>query len=211
MQESTGASSAADNVFGILELLENILLETNIKDLLVNAQRVSKTWYTVIQQSTRLQQGLFMKPLPGKPLEIYRDGGWAGHKETWKKDSSDSHEEVLVRNPFIPLISKVCNDNIKGEAIPKRFRRADASWKRMLATQPPTWLSVKLATAPRNGLLQDAVPNINRLDGRAGWNIDYVTIAYHRQFVDAVRASDVHQEYGCLEERSPEDERAQYW
>jgi hypothetical protein len=63
-------SASVENVFGFPHLAEKILLHMRIKDLLVNAQRVSKQWKAVIDSSTRLQQALFFKPLPGGPIHM---------------------------------------------------------------------------------------------------------------------------------------------
>lgn len=51
----------ADKVFGITELLENILMRLPTKDLLF-AQKVCKQWQHVIASSTPIQKALFFAP-----------------------------------------------------------------------------------------------------------------------------------------------------
>ncbi|KAJ5423638.1 hypothetical protein N7491_008854 [Penicillium cf. griseofulvum] len=55
-------SQKPHNVFLINELLENILLHTDMRTLLTSAQRVSRTWSTMIKTSVKLQESLFFKP-----------------------------------------------------------------------------------------------------------------------------------------------------
>jgi hypothetical protein len=51
-----------DEVFGILELLTAILAQLRPKDLLLNAQRVSKDWNDTITKSPLLQKILWFRP-----------------------------------------------------------------------------------------------------------------------------------------------------
>ncbi|KAI1371216.1 hypothetical protein F4677DRAFT_464464 [Hypoxylon crocopeplum] len=57
-------ASSQSRVFDTTELLEEILLGFNDRELLVNAQRVSTQWNTLIQNSPRLQQNLFYRAGP---------------------------------------------------------------------------------------------------------------------------------------------------
>lgn len=52
-----------DVAVGIAELLEAVLLELDMRTLLVSAQRVSKHWHAVIKHSPRIQQALFYTPV----------------------------------------------------------------------------------------------------------------------------------------------------
>lgn len=49
-------------IFGIPEILEAILLNIDIRDLLVSAQRICKHWRELVATSPRLQQRLFIAP-----------------------------------------------------------------------------------------------------------------------------------------------------
>ena len=57
------ASASANQVFDTYELLENILLHLAIRDLLLS-RRVSQQWQSLIKQSSRLQQALFLQAGP---------------------------------------------------------------------------------------------------------------------------------------------------
>lgn len=66
------ASSGPHKVFLVTEILEMILLETDMRTLLTSAQRVCCKWRSLLEYSSDLQAALFFKPdkfrLPrGKP------------------------------------------------------------------------------------------------------------------------------------------------
>ncbi|KAH6657629.1 hypothetical protein BKA67DRAFT_655881 [Truncatella angustata] len=59
MYTQISTEPAGNRVFGITELLEAILIEVDMRTLLVSAQQVTKWWRCVILQSNRLQKKLF--------------------------------------------------------------------------------------------------------------------------------------------------------
>ncbi|KAK5705727.1 hypothetical protein LTR17_021415 [Elasticomyces elasticus] len=138
------------------ELLEPILSQLPMKDLLL-AQRVSRKWRDVIAQSKEMQQQLFMLPREAEFVwdrSFTEDGDWSeltrfrgdksrrqpgdyehtfnsgdvnellltvdNHQNIWSKTSDGSATEYVKFGPSLPPL-----DN------------PEASWRRMLLTQPP--------------------------------------------------------------------------
>lgn len=56
------ASRATDRTLGTTELLERILLQLDMRTLLVSAMRVSRAWNSLITTSPPLQRALFLLP-----------------------------------------------------------------------------------------------------------------------------------------------------
>lgn len=132
--ESHKASNAMHQVFAIFELLEKICLELPIKDLLVNAQRVCKTWREIITQSVKLQQALFLAPLPGPSLQFMSKSG----PKTWQQDGNDSNSYTMFGNPFSSIIRITRREDT--------LDRPNSSWRRMLVSQPSIRVSAYLSS-----------------------------------------------------------------
>lgn len=122
-----------------------------IDEILTNAERVNKTWHDTIQESSRLQEALFFKPIP-----------WKDIKYTEKSDNYESYGlGILAKN--IPeyagsnVPELLCGHNIVKNSLCRHVReswevleharlsskvatlhRPDASWRRMFISQPPT-------------------------------------------------------------------------
>ncbi|RYP37468.1 hypothetical protein DL767_002941 [Monosporascus sp. MG133] len=132
--------SAKDRVLLTPELLENIFCLTDVKTLLVSAQRVSRTWHEVAQVP-RVQRALFLVP-------------------DWRRSMSYLYNPLLIEvfplffehlylepNGPLPLTTKTTDTATLGSCdfpsiehiLAKReaFTRPDASWRRMLPRQPP--------------------------------------------------------------------------
>ncbi|KAJ7899789.1 hypothetical protein B0H13DRAFT_2196040, partial [Mycena leptocephala] len=121
--------SARDSVIQTPELVEHTLAHLPIRDLLVTAPLVSKMWQAITLSPT-LQRALFFEPDP---------------------TASASHP---IKNPllvelfqpfFAPSTARQYPWPGTATSIlampwaqaPEAFKRADASWRRMLVTQPP--------------------------------------------------------------------------
>lgn len=127
------ASSEPHRIFLITEILEMILLKTDIRTLLTSAQRVCRKWHSLIKCSTDLQAALFFKPvryvLPRGVLGIRNplltDCIWpwfcGRHALEWGAPPMEGEVKIPRSDP---------QDN-------ERFFRKGASWKRMLFQQPP--------------------------------------------------------------------------
>ncbi|KAJ7187308.1 hypothetical protein C8R46DRAFT_1059433 [Mycena filopes] len=133
-------STAQTNVLSAPELLELILAHLPMRDLLVVAPRVSKGWNAVTLTPT-VQRALFLTPDPTtlstapvrNPLlmEIFPPF-FAAQAYRW---SGAGTADPIMKMPW--------------SRAPEAFRRADASWRRMLVMQPPaeTLLVTELCNA----------------------------------------------------------------
>ncbi|KAF2995922.1 hypothetical protein E8E14_003361 [Neopestalotiopsis sp. 37M] len=141
MSADSEVLSAGAHVGHILELLEAILLEVDIRTLLVSAQRVNKRWWNVIG-NPNFQKRLFFIPDPdatgpidnpflaeyfpfcfpvtGYPPRIAKDRTPPVHDHWNKKPRNLTSEECA------PIMDRA-----------EAFSREDASWRRMYTHQPP--------------------------------------------------------------------------
>ncbi|KAJ7478352.1 hypothetical protein FB451DRAFT_1241841 [Mycena latifolia] len=115
-------STARDTVMSTPELLERILAQLPLRYLLVAAPLVCKAWQAIISLSPTLQRALFFQPDPSprsdsepvrNPLLVEMQNRWS-----WPGQAS-----TIMAMPW----SKA----------PDAFKRKEASWRRMLVTQPP--------------------------------------------------------------------------
>jgi hypothetical protein len=132
---SSKTSQQPHNIFLINELLENILLHTDMRTLLTSGQRVCRDWKAMIKASPRLQERLFLKPsISQASNKCYRlrnplleDVLWA-HFFLKQQQNSESNLADVSRFPLREA------DRLKL----KIYLRKDASWKQMLLQQPPS-------------------------------------------------------------------------
>ncbi|KAJ5458132.1 hypothetical protein N7475_009520 [Penicillium sp. IBT 31633x] len=128
------ASVQPHDMFLINELLENILLHTDMKTLLTSAQRVSLAWNTMIKTSARLQESLFFRASKSEVSDssqrlrnpLLEDVLWA---QFFLKQQEISKSKIADVSSF-PLREPERHKL-------KTYLRKDASWKRMLLQQPP--------------------------------------------------------------------------
>ena len=166
--------AAHDTVFAICELLEAILLDVDMRTLLVSVQRVCKRWNAVIASSPPLQRRLFFLPsFPRSSCEA-------------SSTAYASVQDCFEQNPllqwafpcfFVQDFDKgPCPDHVQRGHLPKgfvlagtrgnvwrtellpmldtRFRerrhracaRRCASWRRMLVSQPPPVTVARVGT-----------------------------------------------------------------
>ncbi|GIK06880.1 hypothetical protein Aspvir_002533 [Aspergillus viridinutans] len=116
-------SSASHRIFGIPEVLEEILLQVHLPTLLTSAQRVCRMWHRVIQDSNALQKALFFKP------------------SEKRVDPEERRTNPFVQsNLWRGLFRKKVQDHSRAHVRRKRevYLRREASWRRMLLKQPPS-------------------------------------------------------------------------
>ncbi|KAJ7268082.1 hypothetical protein B0H12DRAFT_1320651 [Mycena haematopus] len=123
-------STAQDQVIATPELLELILAQLPTRDLLVSASVVSKTWQATTRTPT-LQRTLFFLPNPSSepvqnPLlaELFHPFFTVNSdcvSRTWSGPGGNA--ATLMAMPWAKA--------------PEAFKRADASWRRMLVIQSP--------------------------------------------------------------------------
>ena len=126
--------TAPAKVFSTFELLESILFVLSTKDLLF-AQKVCKQWQAIIGNSVKLQQALFLKPLPGGALSY---------------EQAQKNYGKVVKNPLLePFFDFISNLEIEGygrvaemladsDYVSSSWLAPHASWRKMLPTQPAT-------------------------------------------------------------------------
>lgn len=145
---------ATQKVFETTELLEMTLIQLPVRDLLF-AQRVCKTWNICIDHSSKLRKGLFFQPA-GELTTI---------AAALEEEEDTSVNKALKRTPYSkyainipstafafrnPLLDSfpwaVMGQIIAGElgesVLPPSWRHFEASWRRMLVTQPSSLSSV---------------------------------------------------------------------
>ncbi|KAJ7777933.1 hypothetical protein DFH07DRAFT_1036310 [Mycena maculata] len=115
-------STNKDTPISTPELLELILAQLPIRDLLVTAPLICTMWWAITLSPT-LQRALFFEPDPS---------------------SSPIQNPLLVEN-FSPFFAPANQGSTAASLkampwvkAPEAFRRVDASWRRMLVSQPPT-------------------------------------------------------------------------
>ncbi|PSN64105.1 hypothetical protein BS50DRAFT_679254 [Corynespora cassiicola Philippines] len=138
-QEQNKNSSTSERVFQVAELLENILLNLELRTLLTGAQRVNKYWHGIITNSPELQRMLFLSPSPRKkgesredqicnPLLVTTFPAWFANRD---RNEASRDELTYGIDAFTNL--PMSRSFTASEA----FLRPRASWRRMLLAQPP--------------------------------------------------------------------------
>lgn len=141
--------AAAQHVFALPELVEEIILYLPVADVLAMASRLCRKWNAVIHGSTQIQQNLFLKASKPvvKPAEYSPRLCFGPH-----------YHEMLQLNPILKSdvitwanagearmrggwLQEVIVSGWRGEAragsLPQGVHQAHASWRRMFATAPP--------------------------------------------------------------------------
>lgn len=115
----------------IPEILEMILLQTDMRTLLISCQRVCRDWRYLIVKSLSIQKALFFIPI--------KESEWGVGEKV---------PNLLLAEMFPTIFPDKGNlDNrdfhfsdcamTKDPASLDRFVQKDASWRRMLVQQPP--------------------------------------------------------------------------
>jgi hypothetical protein len=137
------------------ELIEAILLRLPMRDLLVHAQLVNKDFHSVITKFPSLQRKPFFVAKPAKSTQIpqddrgFRPQDWEintllGERFTvWFKNLDQFKSQIGdLRKP----------DRNRSKERTAAYAWREASWRRMLVTQPPiTSLAVVKSTSARGG------------------------------------------------------------
>ncbi|EME39573.1 hypothetical protein DOTSEDRAFT_75287 [Dothistroma septosporum NZE10] len=111
-------------------ILGKIFVHLPMRDILVNIQRTCRLWRNVVRDTDKVQKALFLKPISQKGLiymseaEAKKGAGWLGRVGK----SAEIFEHPLATRGDTAL-RKYYIANIGG--------RAEASWRRMLISQPP--------------------------------------------------------------------------
>jgi len=130
---STASTGAVSRVFAIPELVGTILIQLDLRTLLLS-QRVSRQWRDVIKSSQTIQERLFFtatKDLEQSPeynplLKALFPPLFAGTPAPTQRDTD------CLLNPLTLLQSEWYMDETRREKV----MREDASWRRMLPISP---------------------------------------------------------------------------
>lgn len=118
--------SPVQQVFGLYELTECIILQLNCPVEILRVQRVSRTWRDVIQNSPRLLDACWY---PGRDAPEPSSG-----RQTWKLNP------VYNRIGVFGVSVQIRPDEIQEHGsfnLTERIYDKPGSWTTILATQPP--------------------------------------------------------------------------
>ncbi|KAJ5389690.1 uncharacterized protein N7496_000758 [Penicillium cataractarum] len=113
------------------EILEMILLHTDMRTLLTSAQRVCRDWLNLIAKSPSIQKALFFTPI--------KDSEWGTKEKTINPLLAESFPPIFPPKDG-SRSHKFDFSDLKWTQDPSsmtRFIRKDASWRKMLVQQPP--------------------------------------------------------------------------
>lgn len=144
----TSSDDVGNQVLAIPELLESILLYLPVVDVLVNAQRVNRFWNHTMKKSIKLQQAVFLKPLCADVRLLNMQSRSLDDASTQKGRAEPDADRTWIMQGNIAMNPLACHLKVMSGAIwaaaplhPK-YMRSEASWRRMLITQPPIAFSV---------------------------------------------------------------------
>lgn len=124
-QPEIESSLAMNKALNIAEILELILVQTEIHTLLSSAQRVCRNWKKVISESHSIQKVLFFTPI--------KESEWGFGKRTLNP--------LLMELKHLPPTNERSKDLnlvvVKEEFMIAQTVQPNASWRRMLVQQPP--------------------------------------------------------------------------
>ncbi|KAI0973224.1 F-box domain-containing protein [Xylaria arbuscula] len=154
-----------ERVLSIPELLEFILLHLDMKTLLVSASRVNNTWNAVINTSISIQRALYFQPIEKSqqsasacqpavnPLLKERFGSCffdTGNLYGYLRRANsfytmpcaglswDKGNNPIPSWPRGPEVEDLTlQQSLEIEAACRKFTRKEASWRKMLVSQPP--------------------------------------------------------------------------
>lgn len=171
--------SAAERVFIIPELLENILLRIPMKTLLLS-QRTCRSFKAIIDGSKPLQRKLFFRPAVGEPMEFIVQpsiaGGNPGHNlwnhkwyyqlpalsseaenwpYKWCQRADDTQKPVAIyENPISYSLEEILDRCVNSKTpldISSELGDSEASWRKMLVCQPAIHGTLHIQIHERSG------------------------------------------------------------
>ena len=119
----------SERALASIELLEKILLQLDLRSLLISAQSVNRRWRQLIEKSSKIQRALFFQP------------------EKKRRGANEPMFNPLLMETFPSLFpqdggtsaifSFTSLDMIQTPEKLAAYARNEASWRRMLVQQPP--------------------------------------------------------------------------
>lgn len=128
--------AACHRVFDVPELAESIFLQLDLYDITWTILCTCRSWKAIVDNSMKLQRLLFYRPISSTRLHYF--GDFRQNQEDdetgrWSTSDQDPGIYKIYPHPFLSVMYRDTRD-LNWEAI----RRPEASWRRALATQPPT-------------------------------------------------------------------------
>lgn len=113
------------------EVLEMILLQTDMRTLLTSCQRVCRDWHHLITKSPSIQKALFFAPI--------RESKWGAGESVHNTLLAEMFPTSFPANGDQDRHDFSFSDCVmtKDPATLDRFVRKGASWRMMLVQQPP--------------------------------------------------------------------------
>lgn len=176
--------SAVEAVSSTTELFEAILVEVDLRTLLTSASRVSRHWHSVISASVRLQRILYLLP-ENETRSARLDAGREKVQNPLLKDIFPAWFENISSftprprpgvNPMHQFPATAMMGYKRFQELPlyaeslesddNPFLRPEASWRRMLTSQPPCYvISTNTKRGPGASMSKsDGRGNITRRD-----------------------------------------------
>lgn len=127
--------STARSALAISEILEMVLLHTDMRTLLTSCQLVCREWRSLVARSLPIQKALFFTPIQASEWAIKETvpNPLLAEKFPTVFPAPDDSQSQLR---FFELSN--CAMTKDSETL-DRFCRNNASWRRMLVQQPPIW------------------------------------------------------------------------
>ena len=138
----TSKATARHDALAIPEILNLILEELDMKTLLISAQRVCHLWRNIIQETSSLQEKLFLEP---RNTKINNEMRIFNPLLATKFPTFIPENERFISQP-IQCVDLSSVDFIVHPEKQSAYLRPDASWRHMLTQQPPAF---KLASITR--------------------------------------------------------------
>ncbi|KAK3631969.1 hypothetical protein LTR56_012443 [Elasticomyces elasticus] len=110
----TAPATPQDRLFGVAELLENVLLGLPLRDLLLS-QRVCRTWRGNVKQSSMIQRALFLKPSATITMISHLVYGSESKHEIHEihrcRDTSTEHTlPLMCRGKIFPTLNPLASE-----------------------------------------------------------------------------------------------------
>ncbi|KAJ5917420.1 hypothetical protein N7466_010974 [Penicillium verhagenii] len=124
---------SANQALNTMEILEMILVQTDMRTLLVSAQRVCHKWADLIAHSPSIQKTLFFTPIQesewGTGIQIFNPILTKTINSSFPFNNEPDNWQDFRLSAFMMT---------KDHSGVAAFTRKNASWRKMLVQQPPT-------------------------------------------------------------------------
>lgn len=115
------------------EVLELILVQTDMRTLLTSCQRVCRDWHNLITTSPSIQKSLFFTPI--------KEPEWGAGEKLPNPLLAEMFPTIFPAkgDPYKRDFHFSDCAMAKGPTSLDHFVQKDASWRKMLVQQPPLW------------------------------------------------------------------------